>query len=81
MAKRLEQVTNPVAVRSGWANVPEVNLYNQEGLPASPFRTDDWKTQPPSGKPSPTPSSGLGFDSLGGGDRSFQREVFSGPTM
>jgi sialate O-acetylesterase len=49
------QVTNPVAVRYGWANVPEVNLYNQEGLPASPFRTDDWKTQPASGKPSPTP--------------------------
>jgi len=49
------QVTNPIAVRYGWANVPEVNLYNQEGLPASPFRTDDWKTQPASVKPSPTP--------------------------
>jgi hypothetical protein len=55
MAKRLEQVTNPVAVRSGWANVPEVNLFNQEGLPAFPFRTHDWRTQPPSAKPSPTP--------------------------
>lgn len=33
-------VTNPVAVRYGWANTPDVNLYNQEGLPASPFRTD-----------------------------------------
>lgn len=39
-----EEVTKPVAVRYGWANNPEdVNLYNQEGLPASPFRTDDWK--------------------------------------
>jgi sialate O-acetylesterase len=35
-------VSNPQAVRYGWANNPEVNLYNKEGLPASPFRTDDW---------------------------------------
>src|SRR5208282_4496825 len=35
-----DQVTKPVAVRYGWANVPDVNLYNKEGLPASPFRTD-----------------------------------------
>jgi sialate O-acetylesterase len=33
-------VPNPVAVRYGFVNVPEVNLFNQEGLPASPFRTD-----------------------------------------
>jgi len=35
-----EGVTNPKAVRYGWENVPDVNLFNQEGLPASPFRTD-----------------------------------------
>ena len=35
-----DQVTQPVAVRHGWDNVPDVNLYNQAGLPASPFRTD-----------------------------------------
>jgi sialate O-acetylesterase len=35
-----EGVANPKAVRYGWANVPDVNLFNQEGLPASPFRTD-----------------------------------------
>ncbi len=35
-------VTSPVAVRYGWAGSPECNLYNKEGLPASPFRTDDW---------------------------------------
>lgn len=35
-----EGVTNPQAVRYGWANFPEVNLFNREGLPASPFRTD-----------------------------------------
>jgi sialate O-acetylesterase len=33
-------VRQPVAVRYGWANSPEVNLFNQEGLPAVPFRTD-----------------------------------------
>jgi len=32
----------PVAVRYAWANNPECNLYNKEGLPAVPFRTDDW---------------------------------------
>jgi len=38
------KVTNPVAVRYAWADNPEnANLYNQEGLPASPFRTDTWK--------------------------------------
>ncbi len=31
-----------VAVRYAWANNPECNLYNGAGLPASPFRTDDW---------------------------------------
>jgi sialate O-acetylesterase len=31
-----------VAVRYGWADNPIVNLYNSAGLPASPFRTDDW---------------------------------------
>ena len=37
-------VTKPVAVRYAWATNPEgCNLYNRAGLPASPFRTDDWK--------------------------------------
>lgn len=36
-------VKEPVAVRYAWADNPEdANVYNQEGLPASPFRTDDW---------------------------------------
>jgi sialate O-acetylesterase len=30
------------AVRYGWADNPEVNLYNAAGLPAGPFRTDEW---------------------------------------
>ena len=38
------QVERPVAVRYGFsANPGRINLYNREGLPAVPFRTDDWK--------------------------------------
>jgi sialate O-acetylesterase len=37
-----EAVAKPVAVRFGWAQHPVVNLFNKAGLPASPFRTDDW---------------------------------------
>ena len=33
-------IDRPVAVRYGWANVPDTNLFNRAGLPASPFRTD-----------------------------------------
>jgi sialate O-acetylesterase len=36
------QVKEPKAVRFGWAIYPVVNLWNKDGLPASPFRTDDW---------------------------------------
>jgi sialate O-acetylesterase len=32
-----ESVTEPVFVRYGWANSPLCNLFNGEGLPASPF--------------------------------------------
>jgi len=35
-------IAHPVAVRYGWADCPVVNLFNAEGLPATPFRTDDW---------------------------------------
>lgn len=35
-------VATPVAVRYGWDNYFRVNLSNTDGLPASPFRTDDW---------------------------------------
>jgi sialate O-acetylesterase len=37
-----DKVERPAAVRFGWANYPVVNLWNKAGLPASPFRTDDW---------------------------------------
>ncbi|MFP4548939.1 MAG: sialate O-acetylesterase [Fidelibacterota bacterium] len=36
-------VKNPVAVRYAWANNPVCNLYNSAGLPAVPFRTDEWQ--------------------------------------
>jgi len=47
-------VTNPVAVRYGWAHSPRCNLYNSEGLPASTFRTDDWDSAPGTGAPNTT---------------------------
>ena len=37
------KIKNPVAVRYAWAANPVCNLYNGADLPASPFRTDDWK--------------------------------------
>jgi len=37
-----DKVSKPVAVRFGWANFPIVNLWNKDGLPATPFRTDNW---------------------------------------
>ena len=35
-----EKVAKPVAVRFGWADTPVVNLWNKDGLPASPFRSN-----------------------------------------
>jgi sialate O-acetylesterase len=32
----------PVAVRYAWSASPSANLYNSAGLPAAPFRSDDW---------------------------------------
>jgi sialate O-acetylesterase len=38
-----DSVPAPKAVRYAWANSPEgISLYNKEGFPASPFRTDSW---------------------------------------
>jgi len=37
-----EKVPDPVAVRYAWDDDPVCSLYNKAGLPASPFRTDDW---------------------------------------
>jgi len=35
-------VPNPVAVRYAWDSNPQASLYNDAGLPAVPFRSDDW---------------------------------------
>lgn len=45
-------VANPVAVRYAWGMNPSQRnlLYNKEGLPASPFRTDDWPLFDPTGE-------------------------------
>jgi hypothetical protein len=40
------KVPQPVAVRYAWMPNPTCNLFNGAGLPASPFRTDDWETAP-----------------------------------
>ncbi|MBI5774997.1 MAG: sialate O-acetylesterase [Verrucomicrobia bacterium] len=37
------EVKKPLAARYAWENFPACNLYNGAGLPATPFRTDDWK--------------------------------------
>ena len=39
---RAAGVREPVAVRYAWTDNPKCNLTNTSGLPASPFRTDDW---------------------------------------
>ncbi len=37
-----DNIPNPMFVRYAWADNPDgANLYNKEGLPASPFRTDN----------------------------------------
>ena len=37
------EVRSPVAVRYVWGSYVENNLVNEAGLPASPFRTDNWQ--------------------------------------
>ena len=39
-----DKVFAPVAVRYAWSDNPTCNLYNAAGLPASPFRTDNFTT-------------------------------------
>ena len=36
------EVPEPAAVRYAFTNSPEANLYNGAGLPAAPFRSDNW---------------------------------------
>ena len=47
-----DEVAAPVAVRYGWADNPVLNLFSSDGLPVTPFRTDDFKmTTEPKPKP------------------------------
>jgi sialate O-acetylesterase len=39
---RLTGVSNPVAARYAWEDMPRVNLFNTANLPLAPFRTDSW---------------------------------------
>jgi sialate O-acetylesterase len=39
---RSNSVREPVAIRYAWTNAPEANLHNGAGLPAVPFRSDEW---------------------------------------
>ena len=41
-AQAVELVKAPVAVRYAWADNPDASLVGGSGLPASPFRSDDW---------------------------------------
>jgi len=38
-----KEVAVPTQVRFGWRNVARPNLGNKEGLPASPFQTNNWR--------------------------------------
>jgi len=55
------QVSLPVFVRYAWSNLVWANLYNKEGLPAAPFRTDNQLPvilpRPAASTPSPIPSA------------------------
>jgi len=44
------EVPEPQSVRYAWKDLPTPTLYNVEGLPASPFRTDDWQIKTVLGK-------------------------------
>lgn len=37
-----EQISTPVAVRYAWRNSPDARIFNGAGLPAAPFRSDNW---------------------------------------
>jgi sialate O-acetylesterase len=52
-----DRVPQPIAVRYAWSDNPTCNLYNQAGLPASPFRTDDFTFAASSPAPPANPTA------------------------
>jgi hypothetical protein len=57
-----DKVAAPVAVRYGWANFPLCNLYNSAGLPAAPFRSDNFP--PPDFETSDLDASAAGIKTV-----------------
>lgn len=51
-----KQVKNPVNVRYLWVNTGEMNFFNREGFPASPFRTDNYRLKTSDVYVNPMPS-------------------------
>jgi len=45
-----KQVKQPAAVRYAFSNTAVGNIFSREGMPLSPFRTDDWEVDTSSGK-------------------------------
>jgi sialate O-acetylesterase len=41
-----KQISNPMAVRFSFSNTAMANVFNKEGLPVIPFRTDNWEVIP-----------------------------------
>ncbi len=61
------EVTSPVAVRYAWDVSPDCTLFNGAGLPASPFRTDDWAEPKAAAQTDAFPGAeGFGRHALGG---------------
>lgn len=54
---RCDSVPNPIAVRYAWANNPVANVFSKEGLPLTPFRTDDFELSTKPKPPESTPAS------------------------
>jgi sialate O-acetylesterase len=56
-----DKVPQPIAVRYAWADNPICNLFSNDGLPLTPFRTDDFemitKPKPVAPKPAPAPAA------------------------
>ena len=55
------EIPAPIAVRYAWADNPVCNLFSDDGLPVTPFRTDDFemttKPKPPAPKATPAPAA------------------------
>ena len=56
------EVPEPAAVRYAWESSPVGNLYNAAGLPASPFRTDEWPIEDLAARPAGLPVVDLSKD-------------------